>query len=93
MAAFADASNTAVLSCGHVIYHAKPILYVAHDADDGGWQFLCGASSHNGSDICQLALHEILEMDDTLLDISDLPTGFVAERKKKGSDWIKRFET
>ena len=40
---FDDAPNTAVITCCHILDHGAPILHVSHDADDGMWQFLCGA--------------------------------------------------
>jgi hypothetical protein len=35
--------NTASITTRQVLEGA-PILLVTHDADDGGWQFLCGTS-------------------------------------------------
>ncbi len=39
---FADAPDTAVITCCHVTDDGAPVLYVSHDEDDGMWQFLCG---------------------------------------------------
>jgi hypothetical protein len=39
---FDDERRVAVFTTTHVVRAGKPILYVSHDDDDGGWQFHSG---------------------------------------------------
>ena len=44
---FQDPENTACIICDHVFNRERPILYVNHDSEDGGWQFMCGLDNHD----------------------------------------------
>jgi hypothetical protein len=64
-------------------------LYVTHDEDDHGWQFLDGddATTKDGAVVgmgCMLA------RDPTLAEIADLPPGWIATRSKPGAPWARR---
>ena len=83
---FKDKPNTASITCVHVIDENKPILYVSHGADDGGWQFLCG-KEHNIEDSRVIALQEIYEIDNSVKKIANLGYGQFAYRKDKNSKW------
>lgn len=82
--------NTISFSCTHVYNEGKEILFVSHD-DDGDWQFLCGDNNHEDENGVLLCLGHITEMDSSVNEIADLPTGFAAERKSKKDIW-ERFE-
>jgi len=49
-------------------------LFVTHDADDGGWQFLCGAE-HETSHAMTVCTGEMVDMDPTLIGLHDMPEG------------------
>ena len=66
---FEDDRNVWVFTTKAIIQDNKPILYVAHDEDDGSWQF------HDGSDVLEedaviVGLEEIVQIDETLKSLS-----------------------
>lgn len=65
-----------------------PILMVSHDADDGGWQFLCG-TTNDPADGRIMHLAEIVAMDPTVTQVADLPLGWVAFRSALGAEWTR----
>jgi hypothetical protein len=83
---FAEPHNMAILTTSDVIERKYPILYVSHDADDGSWQF------HSGSEIDieeakVISLCEIVNLDKSLLQLADLPLGWIATRRNQDSFW------
>ncbi|MGQ5395455.1 hypothetical protein ACT8ZS_32050 [Paenibacillus sp. M.A.Huq-84] len=66
----------------------SPILYVTHDEDDGMWQFLNGGDV-NEEDARILGLKEIIDIDPSLVQLSDLPFGWVAWREAVGKQWVR----
>lgn len=83
---FADAPNTAALTCCHVMKGQKPILYVSHDEDDGMWQFLCGGQ-HETSEGRLVSLHEIFVQDPSVGELVYMPCGYHAEREAADAPW------
>lgn len=69
-----------------------PILFVSHDAEDGGWQFLCDVHSHDEKNVSVIALHRAIALDGTLEQVSDLPLGYIGTRVAPGEAWYKRPE-
>jgi hypothetical protein len=93
---FDQPPNAAAITLLRIIKPAKganprPILYVAHDADDHSWQFLDGDDvTEKGATV--VGMQEILAHDATLAEIADLPPGWIATREKPGGPW-KRHES
>ena len=90
---FNESYNTAVFTTKFVLYDKKDITVVYHFKEDGAWQF---SSDDQFGDIEGVAkvvgLGELVEMDNTILDVADLPGGFFAQRKSKQDKWvIKEF--
>lgn len=85
---FKDKPDTACLTCCHVLDKIKPILYVSHD-EDGFWQFLCGGQ-HTEDDARIVSLADIIEIDETMIDLAELDYGEYAEAENEVSDWIVR---
>lgn len=84
---FKDAENTAVFTSKKIIGGNDWIQYVAHDADDGAWQFHpCGGSTPE-HDAAVVSLKSIVALDNSLLGLADLPLGWHAWRKSKSSSW------
>ena len=71
------------------VLEGAPILFVAHDADDHGWQFLDGREPvvAEGRLIC---MADALERDPGLVELGDLPPGWVAERDGPADPWRRR---
>lgn len=78
--------NCAVLTERSIVNDAAEILYVSHDLDDHGWQFL----SLGMTDIAEamlVALAEICQIDPTVEQVAHIPPGWHAWRKGKASQW------
>lgn len=82
---FKESKNQAVFTCLHIIEENKPILYVKHD-DDGDWQFLCGGN-HITEDARIIALQEIIDIDPSVSEVSNLKCGQTAVRESEESEW------
>jgi hypothetical protein len=83
---FSEPHNVAILTTSGITERKYPILYVSHDADDGSWQF------HSGTDINieeakVISLSEIVNLDKSILELVDLPLGWIAVRSSKNSCW------
>ena len=68
---------------------AEPILLVAHDADDHGWQFI-GTSDALVADAKLVCLEDIVHLDPTVLEVADLPPGWQAVRERVGGAWMRQ---
>lgn len=82
---FNEDPKLGVLTTSHVLA-GSPILMVSHDADDGGWQFLCG-TTNDPADGKIVHLDEIVAMDSTVREVADLPLGWLAFRDAVGGQW------
>ena len=83
---FADPPDMAVISVIQVFLQGMPVLYVTHDEDDGGWQFLTG-DVVSVSQAFVVALREMIEHDPSLAVLADLPLGWHASRVDKDAKW------
>jgi hypothetical protein len=83
---FDQAPNTAVFTTRQIIEKTKPILYVSHDIDDHGWQFLTSEEILI-EDTRIISLEEAIEIDPTILEISKIQPGYYAVRKSKEDNW------
>jgi hypothetical protein len=84
---FADARNVAVFTTSGIVSGSHSILYVVHDADDGAWQFHSEEVFSSHEDCKVVSLGEIVAMDPSILNLSDLPLGWIATRKSKDDCW------
>lgn len=85
---FEDPENVAVITTHKIMKRQSPILYVSHDDDDGMWQFLDGGDVSE-SDARILGLKEVIDIDPSLVQLADLPIGWVAWRETKFNQWIR----
>jgi hypothetical protein len=83
---FADPENLAIFTLKRIVSGGSSILFVSHDEDDGGWQFLDGAEVviKESALVC---LHHIVELDPSLVELADLPIGWSANRSSPGVPW------
>jgi len=88
---FEDPKNTAAFTTVGVIKRHEPVCRVCHD-DDGAWQFLPGGAV-TMADAMLVALSEVVGTDQTLLQLADLPLGFVATRENAQSPWRRSQKT
>ena len=84
---FNEPENTATITCCHIVEKTADILFVSHDEDDGMWQFLCGGS-HMQEDAKIVSLSEIFMLDNSVSELSNMPCGYIAQRKSKDSKWV-----
>jgi Domain of unknown function (DUF4262) len=86
---FPDPPHTRVFLSETVNKGTEPVTYVSHDAEDGAWQFL-GDSMSDGSGPVISCFHHPIDRDPSLAELSDLPSGWYAERGKVGEPWSRR---
>jgi hypothetical protein len=75
---FDQPRDCTVFTTHQIVDGTEPILHVTHDADDHGWQFL-GRQARE-EDAQNIALHEAVEIDSSVLQLADLPPGWHAWR-------------
>jgi hypothetical protein len=86
---FDDPENLAVFTLKRLVQGGSPILRVTHDEDDGGWQFLdVGEVSMDEASL--VSLREITRLDPSILELADLPVGWIAERDAPGEPWRRK---
>ena len=86
---FDQPRNCATLTVRQVLDGSEPILLVSHDEDDHGWQFI-GISDASLADAKLVCLEEIVHHDPTVLEVADLPPGWLASRDRVGGAWTRR---
>ncbi|WP_051304963.1 hypothetical protein [Chitinilyticum litopenaei] len=84
---FDQPENCATIVSRSIIEGKRPILLVAHDDDDHGWQFLDGVSEEL-DDLAIIALHHILDFDPEMAELASLESGFEASRSAPGAPWV-----
>ncbi len=91
-AAWDSPVDIAALTLPEVAARQKPVLFVIHDLGVGeglgGWLFLDGPDMADREPI-GIAKVELLKMDPTLAEITDLPVGWQASRESVGKPWIR----
>jgi len=85
---FPDPPHTGVFLSEAVHNGSEPVTYVAHDADDGAWQFL-GESMTGGGGPVLSCFHHPIDRDPSLTELADLPLGWYAKRGKVGEPWVR----
>lgn len=86
---FKESLNTSVFTTKFVLFEKKEITMVYHDEEDGAWQFFSDDKFDNFEDVAKIAgLGEILEIDDSLIDLAEMPTGYRACRVSKQDKWV-----
>ncbi|MGP1908404.1 hypothetical protein ACTSEZ_09525 [Metabacillus sp. JX24] len=87
---FKDSPDTMVITIKQIMDRTQTVLYVSHDKEDGMWQFLDGSMVFDTDDARIVTLEEMIEIDDSLASISDLPHGWIAERDDRKAIWKRR---
>ena len=83
---FDQPKNCATFTMKQIMNGSESILRVTHDADDHGWQFI-GSSDASMKDAMLVCLHEIVNIDPSVLEVANLPVGWCAIRTHKGGEW------
>ncbi len=83
---FDDPPKAAAITVRQIVRGGEPILFVAHDAEDGRWQFLTGVASEV-ADGMVVSLAEMVRRDPRVAELADLPLGWQASRAAMGQPW------
>ena len=84
---FDDPPNVAVFTTRQIISGEHLIDYVAHDDDDGAWQFLNRGVDFEMADAMLVGLSKMVKLDSSLGELWDLPYGWCAWREARGQPW------
>ena len=86
---FTQADTTAVFTTMFVIEKNRDITKVTHYKEDGVWQFFSNDHFDSYEEVAKIVgLGEIINLDNTILELANMPEGFVACRLFKGDKWI-----
>jgi hypothetical protein len=83
---FDQPQDCAVFSVRDIVFGGKPILFVSHDDD---WQFLTG-DVVSKEEAAVVGLGEIVQLDPSVLELADLPLGWIATRRSANANWERR---
>ncbi len=83
---FDQPRDCAVITLRSIIFEGCPVLYVSHDAEDHGWQFLDGKPLDT-TNAAVVALEEIIGLDASLIELADMPPGWCARRDQAACPW------
>ena len=87
---FADPPKVAVFTSKKIVGGDEWIYYVAHDEDDGAWQFHPPGQPTSEEDASVVSLATIVELDPTVRELADLPLGWCAWRESQSSAWQRK---
>ncbi len=87
---FDQPPNCAVITLRQIIEEGAAILEVSHDADDHGWQFMT-ADEPAEEDLLLVCFSHVVERDASLLELADLPPGWIAKRATLGERWVREM--
>ena len=88
MKKFEDSLNTAVFTTKFIVKDKKEITYITHETEDGAWQFFSNDNFDDFEEVSMiLSLDEIINLDKTVLEIADLPLGYIATRETVKDKW------
>ncbi len=79
--------NAASFTTKYVLDGSLPILEVYHD-HDGEWQFMCGTTNAS-ADAKLVCLGCMIDRDPTLVQLADLPEGWLAHRVSPTQPWAR----
>mgnify|MGYP001552235370 CR=1 FL=1 len=83
---FREPPNEATITVRQIVEGGLPILMIARDAEEGGWQFLTGGE-FNMDDGMVVGLQEMWEIDPTIAEVAGLKPGWEACRERVGGPW------
>jgi len=86
---FTDLPNMAVYTTQDIIEKGNTILIVTHDKDEGAWQFQTSNATW-ATDARNVALEEIVFHDPSVVELSDLPIGWMAIRDSSAGPWVRQ---
>jgi hypothetical protein len=87
-APFIESLQTAVFTTKYVL-EGHEITRVIHDQEDGAWQFFSKDPIEDFATVAKVvSLGQMIALDSSLLEVSNLKPGYAASRSSKGSEWL-----
>jgi hypothetical protein len=83
---FRDLPNTLIYASRDILELGKPVLFVGRDRCDGAWQFFFRQAVQD-HDLRIAALDEIVQREPTVVELADLPRGWIAVRDSAEEPW------
>ena len=83
---FEKPSATVVNTQWVVVNKGLPILAVFHNAGDDDWIFFADVNPTVDVQV-SVTLEELLKLDESLKELSNLPAGWKATRERRGGPW------
>jgi len=84
---FLDPPSVAVITTKEIVAGPAWIAYVTHDEDDGAWQFFGLSGPGTKEDAMVVSLQSIVERDESINQLADLPLGWHAWRENQADHW------
>lgn len=75
-------------ACAHVLEEGRSILILSREAD-GEVLAVCGGEDDSAATTRALPLDKLLSVDPSLVDLADMPDGWVAVRESEAQDWVR----
>jgi hypothetical protein len=82
---FSEPLETTVLTLRSIL-QGQPITFIEHD-EEGGWHFFDGRQFFDGSELKLVPLKKVIELDQRITELGDLPIGWRAWRDAADSPW------
>lgn len=94
MFGFKNPFSTVAFTTKFVVDDRQPITYVYHDEDDDSWQFMSDDFYLNYSEVAVVVpLNEIINIDESILKVANMPPGYCASRESPFDDWeFEKYE-
>ena len=91
---FNEPLDTAVFTTKFVLDENRDITYVTHEEEDGVWQFFSDDKFEDFEEVAKvIGLGEIIEIDNSILALAEMPEGYYAFRRSIKDKWeIKKHE-
>ncbi|MGC4015485.1 MAG: hypothetical protein QM755_13355 [Luteolibacter sp.] len=83
---FDQSQNCATFTTTLVMRERQSITHVYHDEDDHAWQFHA-AGGAQADQMMIVALKEVVDLDPTVLEVANLPIGWMAFRSSRFEPW------
>jgi hypothetical protein len=86
---FQKPARAVVITQWVVVNKGLPILAVFHSAGDEEWMFFADVNPTVDVQV-SVTLEDLLKLDESLKELSDLPAGWKATREQKGTSWNRQ---
>jgi len=89
---FDQGRDVVAITTRQIMRDGHPVLSVIHYSEDQSWAFLSG-HTFDPADALAVRMQTVVDTDNTLHTIADLPPGWVATRQSVGGEWHRHRDT